>query len=233
MSSLRIIDLRNDNSEAPHDSFNYFNRYYSEILSGAMPAGRTPKDKSNEMKFLRSSLRSLKPESKHVVLEVGCGTGNMCLWLAGKGFRVHGIDFVPRAIDIAKQMLRRKTPKVKFHVCDAVYMKDFEDSSFDCVIDGHCIHYIVRPGDRSQYLTNVRRILKKSGLFLVMTRCRNNDIMPPCSGEKYPSRHIVSADEVYEEMESAGFRIIDSTILRSDSGMDSDLFIHASKTGSS
>jgi 2-polyprenyl-3-methyl-5-hydroxy-6-metoxy-1,4-benzoquinol methylase len=37
-----------------------------------------------------------------VVLDVGCGTGENALYLAGRGLDVWGIDFIPKAIERAR-----------------------------------------------------------------------------------------------------------------------------------
>ena len=74
-------------------------------------------------------------------LDLGCGTGTNALTLAKYGWQVLGIDFVPRAI----QMARRKTnragfdEKVDFLIGD-VLAPDLIQGKFDLILDIGCFH---------------------------------------------------------------------------------------------
>src|SRR4051812_53081 len=48
------------------------------------------------------------------VLDVGCGPGNFAAYLAGKGFRLHGIDVAPNMIQAATKLV----PGHQFEVMD-------------------------------------------------------------------------------------------------------------------
>jgi len=189
-------------------------------------------------KFLRQSLRLLKPDKNHIILEVGCGTGQVSRWLAGKGYKVHGIDFIPQVIEFAEGRLQGASSDIKFHVCDAVHMKDFNDNTFHCIVDGHCLHYIMGSKDRSLYLANAYRVLKRGGLFLIMTRCHPRRGHASCNnqytdsgGQKNKSlpRHVVPAEKISAEVEAAGFKIVKKMISSFDGGKKADFFIHACK----
>lgn len=40
-------------------------------------------------------------------LDLGCGTGRACVYLAARGWSVDGVDFVPEAIMRAEERIRR------------------------------------------------------------------------------------------------------------------------------
>src|SRR5262245_22929677 len=58
-----------------------------------------------------------------LVLDVGCGSGDLAIALAERGCRVVGVDFVPAAIDHAREKARSLAPnvaeRVEFLVADA------------------------------------------------------------------------------------------------------------------
>jgi ubiquinone/menaquinone biosynthesis C-methylase UbiE len=203
-----------------------------------MSDGCSAKRAAAAKKFLRRSLRLLKPDKNHIILEVGCGTGEVSRWLAGKGYKVHGIDFIPQVIEYAEGRLKGASSDVQFHVCDAVHMNDFNKNTFHCIIDGHCLHYIISIKDRSRYFANASRVLKRGGLFLIMTRCHPHREDVSCNYQysvserrKYAShpRYVVSAEKISAEVEAAGFKIIEKMISTFDRGKQADFFIHACK----
>lgn len=57
--------------------------------------------------FSRESLRS-------PVLDIGCGAGDLSLWLASKGYEVLGIDYVPKAIELARKKAKESNSSALF-----------------------------------------------------------------------------------------------------------------------
>ena len=67
-------------------------------------------------------------------LDIGCGEGQNCRFLAGRGWDVLGIDFSPTAIGRARE---RAVPGTTFAVADARVWKP--DSQFDLVISTYAL----------------------------------------------------------------------------------------------
>lgn len=96
------------------------------------------------------------------VLCVGCGSGEECDFLKSKGAnRVVGIDISKGLIDIAKN----KYPEVEFYVMDMEEM-DFPYNTFDYVYSSLTMHYL---SNWVKTLKNIRKVLKKRGVFLFST----------------------------------------------------------------
>ena len=64
-------------------------------------------------------------------LELGCGAGNITLFMAEKGFEAYGIDMSPEAIAWAKEKMRGSSVIVDFCVGNVVDLKLYSDRSFD------------------------------------------------------------------------------------------------------
>lgn len=93
------------------------------------------------------------------VLDVGCGTGRLALWLAervGVTGLVAGIDPLEERITIA----RSRGGAVRFEVGQAEDLRAFEDASFDVVCMSSVLHWVE---DKAKALAEVRRVLRPGG----------------------------------------------------------------------
>ena len=98
-------------------------------------------------------------------VDVGCGAGNYAVWLASRGFEVTGIDFSPRAIDLARRLAQEKGVDCEFQVGDLV-SPDFDPGlAFQFAYDWEVLHHVF-PEERGIYLENIGKILEPGGLYL-------------------------------------------------------------------
>lgn len=96
-------------------------------------------------------------------LDLGCGTGTNCRYLSDLGWDVTGIDFVPRAVAVA----RRKAPRAKLLVGDVTRLGDAGVSGpFDLMLDLGCFHSL--PDDRRDaYVTEVAQVAAPGATHLM------------------------------------------------------------------
>lgn len=127
-----------------------------------------------DQETLASNLRTLESEftahgsllrnlSGNHALELGCGAGDLSIWLATRGFRVQGVDISPTAIVWARQ----KTPEdcaADFEVASVLSLDHLRSLQIDLILDGHCLHCVIG-NDRKTLLHNARRLLKPDGLL--------------------------------------------------------------------
>ena len=100
------------------------------------------------------------------VLDAGCGTGDTALFLAGRGCRVTGLDFLEEPIRRAKRKAAERGVPVTFLVKDALTLKDWSER-FDNVIDSGLFH-VLSDEDRERYVDGLGTVLKPGGrLFLL------------------------------------------------------------------
>jgi cyclopropane fatty-acyl-phospholipid synthase-like methyltransferase len=99
------------------------------------------------------------------VLDAGCGTGEHALFLASRGHRVIGIDFVEEAIRRARAKAAERGLRVEFLVKDATALADWGER-FTSVIDWGLFH-VFSDDDRRRYVRGLARVLEPGGrLFL-------------------------------------------------------------------
>jgi SAM-dependent methyltransferase len=79
-------------------------------------------------------------------LEVGCGTGDSSIYLAQHGWKVTGVDFVPKALDRA----RAKAADVT-HLSQAGIGTDFQ-----LIVDNGCLHGM-SDYDRGPYVREISK----------------------------------------------------------------------------
>ena len=119
--------------------------------------------------FVIAALRKSKFESaKPSALEVGCGTGPLCCFLCNRGFRVDGVDISETAIRMAKKNAGKRGFEIHYRVAD-VCNDSLGTGRYDLIIDGHCLHCIVKDEERQRLLNHVKEALKPKGLFLIET----------------------------------------------------------------
>ena len=93
--------------------------------------------------ILEKSLQAAYVPKSGRLLELGCGAGNITLWLAEKGYEVYGVDIAPTAIQWAQESAQARHLKADFRVGNVLDLKGYLDDFFDFVLDGHCFHCII------------------------------------------------------------------------------------------
>jgi len=105
-------------------------------------------------------------------LDMGCGTGTNVITLAQAGWQVIGVDFVARAVRLAKKRVRQSglSERVRIDLDDVAKLAGV-DGSFDLILDIGCYHALP-PEAQAGYRGNLGRLLAPGGYWLLYTRCR-------------------------------------------------------------
>jgi ubiquinone/menaquinone biosynthesis C-methylase UbiE len=119
------------------------------------------------------------------VLDLGCGTGRHCAWLAEAGAAVTAVDFSEGMLAQARQ--KPGMEKVRFVQHDLTQPLPLAPASFDLVISGLVLEHIA---DLQNFFGQIHRMLKPGGravvsamhpaMFLRGTQARFTD---PVSGQ--------------------------------------------------
>jgi ubiquinone/menaquinone biosynthesis C-methylase UbiE len=100
-------------------------------------------------------------------LDLGCGTGTSRLALDQAGWKVTGVDFSQRAINIAKQKSRNDNARVDFIVADAARLpKEMVTQSFNLILDIGCYHGLPA-SNKTTYLHQLKNLLMQGGTWLI------------------------------------------------------------------
>lgn len=107
-----------------------------------------------------------------VVLDAGCGSGYGTDYLAScEAQQVIGVDISPEAVAYAQSHYKRQN--LEFRIMDVTGL-DLADKSFDVIVSFEVIEHL---NHQEKFLSEVARILKDEGTFIVSTP--NKEANPP------------------------------------------------------
>ncbi len=107
------------------------------------------------------------------ILDVGCGKGDLSLYLAQKGAIVTGIDLSKNYIDLCNIRSKENHLKIDFIVMNA-QVPDFEDNAFDIIVGSRIIHHLP---DINLFYRECKRLLKKKGFISFIEPLKKNPIV--------------------------------------------------------
>lgn len=101
----------------------------------------------------------------HNILDTACGTGNITIPLASKGYNLWGVDISEEMLTIAENKARSKKQNIKFinqNMTDLTLNKCFD--AVLCMCDG--VNYIVEEKDLVKYFETVNNMINTGGIFI-------------------------------------------------------------------
>jgi SAM-dependent methyltransferase len=122
-------------------------------------------------------------------LDVGCGTGENALYLAGNGFSVTGVDLTSLAIAAARAKAKERKLNVDFRIGNALSL-DFKDGIFNNIIDSGLFHTFP-DNERLVYAREMARVLAPRGKYFML-----------CFSDKEPTNWGGPRRVTKEEIES-------------------------------
>jgi SAM-dependent methyltransferase len=131
-------------------------------------------------------------------LELGCGTGTNCVWLAQQGFDVTGVDVAPLAVERAEERAQAVGVKARFVVADAFDLPEL-GGPFAFFFDRGCYHAVRRDAP-DKYAPAVARQLASAarGLVLAGNAREPHDPGPPVVTEKQIRDELGVAFEILD-----------------------------------
>lgn len=189
-------------------------RFYRQKAERGEPGWHSEDETADAIVHLEAATARAAWPTGGRVLEIGCGAGELSVWIAGRGFEVVGVDISPFAIDWASKRAADARVAADFQVGDVRELSVLGADRFDVVLDGFCMHCIIGP-DRATVLQGVRGVLRPGGLFHLMTACGNvsgSDEYDPASRciviNGVAARFIGLPDDVLQELEDAGLSVV-------------------------
>ena len=142
-------------------------------------------------------------DSRDRALDLGCGQGTHTVWLAEQGFDVVGIDFVPEALELARERATRAGVTLELHEGDVLDYR--ADDAFDVVLDSGCLHHIP-PGKISSYRARLDDWLRPGGDFVLVHFARR----PKADWLRFGPRRV-KRDEMVRTFPSLTLQAYDET----------------------
>lgn len=102
-------------------------------------------------------------------LDVGCGGGFTCEFMAKRGVIVSGIDPSLNSIQVAQEHAGKSGLKINYRHGFAEDLP-YDDNSFDIVT---CVDVLEHVADLKKVISEINRVLKTNGLFFFDTINRN------------------------------------------------------------
>lgn len=101
-----------------------------------------------------------------LALDLGCGTGELVLELARRGWQAWGLDATLPAIELARAKARERGVDATFVHGDALDLKPL-GQRYDLICDCGLFH-VIDDAEREAYVAQVRATLKPGGFHLMM-----------------------------------------------------------------
>jgi len=98
-------------------------------------------------------------------LDLGCGTGTNAITLARHGWRVTGVDFIPKAVLAARAKAARSGFAIDFLVASVNDLSALS-GPFDYALDIGCLHSL-KPDDRMRYAAHLSRLLRPQAWYML------------------------------------------------------------------
>jgi cyclopropane fatty-acyl-phospholipid synthase-like methyltransferase len=89
-------------------------------------------------KFLVDAVSRRKDAGK--ALDLGCGTGVFSVYLAKQGYEVTGLDFIPKALEMAANRAQAANVRVNWVMADLLHWQAAD--VFEVILDSGCLHTI-------------------------------------------------------------------------------------------
>ncbi len=151
--------------KATDRTFQYWNNIANKDLSIVMEGicdGFTHKDFSEKQDTILNYF-NINLDYNYVVLDLACGIGRTCKWIAPKVKKYFGVDFVPEMINKAIEY-NKEYNNAQFYVNDGKTLSIFDDKTFDIIYCEIAFQHMVKEIQKS-YVSEIFRTLKIGGVF--------------------------------------------------------------------
>jgi len=115
--------------------------------------------------FVAEALSVFKRYKTKRALDLGCGVGRHCVYLAKNGIDVVGVDTSSSALSLAKRWAEEEKLKNVAFVRAAMTNIPFYDGYFQAVISVSVIHHALK-ADIEKTVNEIHRVLNRRGLFI-------------------------------------------------------------------
>lgn len=148
---------------------------------------------------------------KGEVLDIGCGVGTLCFYIASKGRHVLGVDISSRAIRVCQESSRKLAlaKLTKFEVIN--FPKEAISGKFDLVILTEVVEHL--PNDKLA-LKKIFALLDRGGIAIITTPSLNAPLHRLGYANNFDQRvgHLrrYTVGSLSKKCENSGFKVIET-----------------------
>lgn len=136
--------------------------FYESVYKKITGAGELKWHRDHIPAFIQKHINT--PDKKGFALDIGCGAGSNAVFLAQNGWQVTGVDFVEKAIALAKENAETGGVYIDFIYADIFKWKP--DKQFDLIFDSGCLHNF-RGKSRKKYKKIILELMNNHAYFLL------------------------------------------------------------------
>lgn len=127
---------------------------------------RSRKIDQTEIKTLENTKIYLNVNN--IVLDYGCGIGNMAIEISDNVKKIDGIDISQKMIDAAKRKAAERNIENIHFAQSTIFDERYKRESFDVILAFNILHFLE---DTQKVMTRINELLKPGGLIISVTPC--------------------------------------------------------------
>ncbi len=160
---MNIMPSEKSNSELPNDLTTDIYRENVAFWDKAWNPVKTAYTQMPDLPYLESIPENLKMHGCQNVLDLGCGSGWLSIYLARLGFSVTGIDIAEQAINLARAWAEQENLKITFEAGDITNM-NYVEGTFDAVVANSIFEHLTLNLAQTT-VTELFSLIKPGGIF--------------------------------------------------------------------
>lgn len=125
---------------------------------------KTPYTQLPDLPYLQDILDFLRQHDSRTILDLGCGSGWLSIFLARNGFDVTGVDISQQATNLGKMWAEQEQLTIRFDAADIAALP-YRAGQFDAVVANSIFEHLTLDLAAST-MDTVRHLLKTGGVFI-------------------------------------------------------------------
>lgn len=134
-----------------------------EFWDRAWGAVKQPYTQMPDLPYIQEIPVKLHAANVKRVLDLGCGSGWLSVFLARDGFEVVGVDLAQHAVELGQMWAKQENLPIQFETADITEL-EYTDGSFDAVVANSIFEHLTYELAEAT-LKRLRRMLRPDGLF--------------------------------------------------------------------
>lgn len=152
---MNIMPSEKSNSDIYRENIAFWDKAWNPV--------KTPYTQMPDLPYLESIPQKLREYNAKTVLDLGCGSGWLSIYLARQGFSVTGVDIAEQAINLARTWAEQENLKATFDTGDISSMT-YAEAGFDAVVANSIFEHLTL--DLAQEtVAELETLLKPGGIF--------------------------------------------------------------------